>query len=238
MSSGPVYGAPAAFQAEELRKALRLARINLALIALMLLAFVAGVCYAVWFVEHRLQQKEEQTLAAVRARLARDMRPISEELGDLAAEVGPPVAVAFYERLKGDVPAYVHTVDAQSKELTEHVAAAVRRDVRAQYHAARGRYRAILQEEFPEVTDPARLDAMMARFEAVFNRLVQRYYVEQFRDLLTAAIRHWNAIPPAAPPKPGERPLGDQLAEDVTAWVRLKLVERGAPTAAPKEDKR
>jgi hypothetical protein len=239
MSSAPIGGpqAPAAYQAEELRKALRQARINLALIALMLLAFVAGVCYTVWFVEHRLRQKEEQTLAAIRQRLAKDMRPITEELGDLAGEVGPSVAVAFYERLKGDVPTYVHTVDAQSKELTEHVEAAVRRDVQAQYHAARGRYRAILQEEFPEITDPARLDAMMARFEVVFNRLIQRYYVEQFRDLLAAAIRHWNAIPPAEPPKPGEKPLGDQLAEDVTAWVRLKMLERGA-AAAPKEDRR
>lgn len=235
MSSVPVYGAPAAFQAEELRKALRQARINLALIALMLLAFVAGVCYAVWFVEHRLQQKEEQTLAAVRARLGKDMGPLSKELTDLAGEVGPPVAVAFYERLKADVPAYVHTVDEQSKELTEHVQSAVRRDVQAQYHAARGRYRAILQEEFPQVTDPAQLDAMMARFEVVFNRLIQRYYVDQFRELLTTAIRHWNAIPPAGPPKPGEKPLADQLAEDVTAWLRLKMVERGA---APKEDKR
>ncbi len=238
MSSVPVYGAPAAFQAEELRKALRQARINLALIALMLLAFVAAVCYAVWFVEHRLQQKEEQTLAAVRERLARDMKPISQELTDLAGEVAPPVAVAFYERLKADVPAYVHTVDQESKELTEHVQSAVRRDVRAQYHAARGRYRAILQEEFPGVTDPARLDAMMDRFEAVFQRLIQRYYVDQLRDLLTAAIRHWNAIPPAEPPKAGERPLGDQLAEDVTAWLRLKMVERGTTAAALTEDKR
>jgi hypothetical protein len=235
MSSAPVHGAPAASQAEELRKALGQARVNLALIALMLLAFVAGVCYAVWFAEHRLRQKEEQTLAAVRARLARDMRPITQELADLAGEVGPPVAVAFYERLKGDVPAYVHTVDEQSKELTEHVQAAVRRDVRAQYRAARGRYRAILQEEFPEITDPARLDAMMDRFEAVFNRLIQRYYVDQLRDLLKAVIAHWNAIPPAEPPRPGEKPLGDQLAEGVAEWVRLKMVERGAAAAAREE---
>jgi hypothetical protein len=238
MSSPPVYGPPAASQAEELRKALRQARINLALIALMLLAFVAGVCYAVWFAERRLRQKEEQTLAAVRQRLARDMRPITEELGDLAGEVGPPVAVAFYERLKADVPAYVHTVDEQSKELTEHVQSAVRRDVQARYRAARGRYRAILQEEFPEVTDPAQLDAMMARFEAVFNRLIQRYYVDQLRDLLKDVIRRWNAIPPAEAPKPGEKPLADQLAEDVAAWLRLKVVERGGAAAGPKEDKR
>jgi hypothetical protein len=238
MSSVPVHGAPAAFQAEELRKALRQARINLALIALMLLAFVAGVCYAVWFVEHRLQQKEEQTLAAVRERLGKDMGPLSKELTDLAGEVGPPVAVAFYERLKADVPAYVHTVDEQSKELTEHVQSAVRRDVQAQYHAARGRYRAILRAEFPQVTDPARLDAMMARFELVFNRLIQRYYVDQFRELLTTAIRHWNAIPPADAPKPGEKPLADQLAEDMTAWLRLKMVERGGAAAAPLEGKR
>lgn len=237
MSTVPVDGAPAASQAEELRKALRQARINLALIALMLLAFVAGVVYAVWFAEHRLRQKEEQTLAAVRERLARDMGPLPKELADLAGEVGPPVAIAFYERLKAEVPAYVHTVDEQSKELTEHVEATVRRDVQAQYHAARGRYRAILQEEFPEVTDPAQLDGMIARFEAVFNRLIQRYYVDQFRDLLTAAARRWNAIPPAAPPKPGEKPLADQLAEDVTAWLRLKMVERGAAAAGPKEDK-
>jgi hypothetical protein len=239
MSTAPAAGppAPAEYQAEELRKALRQARINLALIALLLLALVAAFCYAVWWAEHRLQQKEERTLAVVRARLARDMKPISEELGDLAAEVGPPVAVAFYERLKADVPAYVHTVDQQSKELTEHVEAAVRRDVRAQYEDARGRYRAILQEEFPEVTDPARLEAMMARFEVVFNRLIQRYYVDQFRDLLAAAIRHWNAIPPAEPPRPGEKSLGDQLAADVSEWARLKVVERGAP-AAPREDRR
>jgi hypothetical protein len=238
MSSAPVHGAPAAYQAEQLRQALRQARVNLALIALMLLAFVAGTVYAVWFAEHRLRQKEEQTLAAVRQRLARDMRPLSQELTDLAGEIGPPVAVAFYERLKADVPAYVHTVDEQSKELTEHVTAAVRRDVRAQYHAARGRYRAILREEFPEVTDPAQLDGMMARFEAVFNRLIQRYYVDQLRDLLAAAVRRWNAIPPAAPPGPGERPLADRLAEDATAWLRLKAVERGGAAAATGEGKR
>lgn len=236
MASVPVASAPAAPQAEELRKALRQARINLALAALMLLAFVAGVGYAVWFVEHRLQQKEEQALAAVRERLARDMPSFSQEMSELVGEVGPPVAIAFYERLKDDVPVYVHTIDEQSKELTEHVEAAVRRDVQAQYRAARGRYRAILREEFPDLTE-AQLDALLARFETVFDRLIRRYYVDQFRELLTAAIRRWNAVPPAAPPKPGQKPLVDQLGEDVAAWLRLKMVERGH--AAPQgEDKR
>ncbi len=237
MTSAPVYQPPAV-QAEELRKALRHARWNLALIALLLLAFVAAVCYAVWFAERRLQQKEEQTLTAVRERLLKDMRPISEELGDLAREVGPPVAIAFYERLKSDVPAYVHTVDEQSKELSDHVETAVRKDVQAQYHTALKRYRAVLRQEFPEVTDERQLDRMMARFEAVFDRLVQRYYVDQFRELLKATIRHWNAIPPASPPRPGEKPLADQLAEDVGNWARLKWIEHRSPARAPREDQR
>jgi hypothetical protein len=218
-----------------LKKALHQTWWNIGLLGLMLLAFLAGIVYTAFFAEGALKRKEDQLLADVRQRVRQDAGWLTDEAGDLAAAVAPPVLEAFRDRFQADMPVYVETIDRQGKEMAERLQATLKKDVRAQYHRSLAQYRNVLQEEFPEVTDRETRDRMMAHFEAVLDDLIRRYYLDEFRNTLDETAKLWREIPPAPAPGAGEKALADQLGNDLADWLRLKVVEREARKAAGKE---
>jgi hypothetical protein len=225
-------------QIAALRTALRQTWLNIGLLSLLLLAFVAGIVYAAFFGEGALKRKEDQFVTDVRQRVQEDTGWLTDEAVDLVAAVAPPVVEAFRDRFQADMPVYMETIDRQGKEMAEHLQATLEKEVRAEYQDSLSRYRKVLQEEFPEVTDRETLDRMMAHFKTALDDLIQRYYLDEFRNTLDETARLWKQIPPAPSPKAGEKALVDQLGNDLADWLRMKAVEadvRGARTAADAE---
>ena len=89
---------------------------------------------------------------------------------------------------------------------------------------ARGKYRDVLRQEFPEITDEVVLDRMTDQFEAAFDKLVRRYHLKEYRERVDRTAKLWKAIPPAPLLPGGAKALGEQLDRDVRQWVRTKLV--------------
>jgi hypothetical protein len=222
-------------QTELLEQALRQTRWNLALSVLLLLGYAAAVACGVYFARHGVKKKEDQLLGAVRDRLLQDVGPLTDEAADLAADVAPPVADAFVDQLKRDLPTLTRTAEGQSKEVTDHLEATLRKDLEAHYRAALPRYRAILKQQFPEVTDEATLDRMADQFQAAFQKLIRRYYLKAYRDRAERTTQLWKAIPPAEAPPAGTKALTDQLGDDLAQWVQTKMVEGGV-RPAPRGD--
>ncbi len=161
----------------------------------------------------------------------RDADQLAQEAADLAANVAPPVSAALFEQVEEDLPALTRTVEQQGRELADHLEATIEKDLEGRYRPERARFRAILQKEFPDITDPAALEQMTSRFEDAFRNLVRRYHLKAYRAGLDRTAQLWKAIPPAPVPAGGARALAEQLDRDVTEWVRTKLVGGASPPA-------
>lgn len=214
---------PTERQYELLNQALRQTRWNLGLALLLLAGYVAAIAWAISFATSGARQKQEQVLAAVRQRLVHDIKPITEEVGDMAADLTPPVAHAFFGQLAHDLPTLTRQVEQQGKELADHLEATLEKELMARYRAERPRYEAILRQQFPGITDPATYDRMMDRFEAAFRALIRRYHLKEYRARVARTAKLWQEIPPA--PASSTRELTDQLTHDLKQWVQYKLVE-------------
>ena len=181
-----------------LDQALRQSRWNLGLSVLLLLGYVAAVAYTVYFVQYRARKKEEQVLAAVRQRLVQDVKPLTEEVGDMAADVTPQVARAFFNQLAEDLPDLTNEAEQQGKHLADHLEKTLEEGLMARYRAERPRYEAVLRKEFPEITDQATYDNMMNQFEASFRKLIRRYHLKEYRRRVEQTAKLWKEIPPAS----------------------------------------
>lgn len=231
------YPPPAAAdrQLALLDQALRQTRWNLGLSVLLLLGYLAAVAYTVYFVQYGARKKEEQALAAVRQRLVQDIKPLTEEVGDMAADVTPPVANAFFNQLAEDLPNLTSEAEQQGQHLADHLEATLEEGLMARYRAERPKYEAVLRKEFPEITDQATYDNMMNQFEAAYRKLIRRYHLKEYRRRVAQTAKLWKEIPPAS--RDDTKALATHLSDDLRQWVRIKLVESGV-RPAEKEDRR
>jgi hypothetical protein len=205
-------------------RVLRQTRCNLALAVLLLVGYAALAIWAVYFFRHGAKDKGDQVLAAVKQRLMQEIGPLADEFNTAPGGVIPPAATALFEQVEEDLPTLTQTVEQQGKEVADHLEETIRKDLEARYRAARGKYRDILHEEFPEITDEAALDRMTGQFEEAFGKLIRRYHLKEYRERVDQTSKLWKAIPPAPLPPGGTKALGKQLENEVRQWVRLKLV--------------
>jgi hypothetical protein len=204
---------------------LRLTRWNLALAVLLLMGYATLIAWGVFFFRFDAKRREEQVLAAVKQRLLQDIGPLAEEVGKPPSNGPPPLLAALVEQIEQDLPALAQTVEQNGREVADHLEATIRKDLEARYQAQRGKFRAILQKEFPEVTDPAVLDRMTDQFEDAFARLIRRYHVQEYRRRIERTVQLWQAIPPAPAPPGGTKALLAQLETEVKQWVRIKVMD-------------
>lgn len=230
MVSEPVSRPPAPTdQAELLRQALRQTRWNLGLVSLMLVALIGAGVYVYFFAGRLLKAKEEKLLAAAKEQLATHSEKLTEEAGNLVSETFPPVAQAFGAQLQEDLPVYVQAFNQQGNQLADHLEAALKNKVQKRYDAYLARYRSVLKEEFPEVTDQLTLDRMNAALQRAANRMAQHYYVNEFRDQVAQLTRLWQEIPPLPSDKSRGKNLEQMLVNDLTQWLVLQISEGGSP---------
>ncbi len=206
------------------QRILRQTRINLALAVLLLVGYAALAIWAVSFFRHGAREKGDEVVAAVKQRLLQDVGPLAEEMNNAPDNVLPPVATALFEQIEEDLPTLAQTVEQQGKEVADHLEETIRKDLEARYRAAEGKYRQILHEEFPEITDAKVLERMTAQIEGAFAKLIRRYHLKEYRERVERTSKLWQEIPPAPLPPGGTRALGKQLESEVRQWVRMKLV--------------
>lgn len=216
-----------------LRAALRQSRWNLALASLLLLSFGGAAAWLAYAVERGVLVREDRVMAEAKGRLAAHRGAIVAEAGDLAAETLPPVTDAFVQQAGQDLPAYLDVLGREGQVLTENLGALLRRKALVHYHEYLARHRAVLREEFPQLSEREALGRLEASFERALDRVLDRYLVDEFGAVTRRLGTAWRAIPPAPPPGPGDPPLPRQLLDAAGDWAELQLTDARAVTARP-----
>ncbi len=195
----------------------------------LLIATFAGIFLYIELADAPAPDPEmtEQYVAVARERLAEHSDVVEQELMALVSETVPPISDAVYAQTRRDFPKYVNVLERQGKVLMENVEQIFLTQVKAQYHDYLAVHRDVLRQEFPEYASDKNVDRVMNEFEETFNRIVERYYLEELRREANETAALWAAIEPLPTPAPGEPSLEEQLADYSSDWTMLALNEPG-----------
>ncbi|MCC6511950.1 MAG: hypothetical protein IT423_22825 [Pirellulaceae bacterium] len=149
---------------------------------------------------------------------------IRREVVEVAEETWPLVEAAFVRQVRDDYPLLAQTLEREGSAYLTNIERAFRAKVKARYHEYLVRHRQILKSEFPEHATRQNVERVLAAFEATFDELVQRYYLDQFRHEAARTEKLWQAIPPARRPEYGQPSLEEQLAVTARNWL-LKAMQ-------------
>lgn len=175
----------------------------------------------------------KQVAAAAEDRLRENAPELRREIVSLGEDALPIIQAALVERARHDYRVYAQTLEHEGSEFFDNVERAFVAKVKSRYHEYLQRHRQILQDEFPEHATRENVEKVLAAFEATFDDLVERYYLDQFRQEAARTEKLWASIPPAHRPEPGEPSLEEQLADATQRWLVLAL--QSTPLSPPPE---
>lgn len=196
------------------------------LMGLLLVAFATGLIY-VESVDQPAPSSEvtARYTAEAKERFSQHAEAIEQEMMALASEAVPPITDAVYEQARRDFPKYVNVLEREGETLLTSIEKMFVSQVRAQVHDYLQVHRDVLQQEFPSYANPENVDRVMQEFEDTFNRIVERYYLDEFRREAETTQSLWAAIEPMPMPGPNEPSLQEQLADYSSDWTMLALEE-------------
>ncbi len=223
MSTAP----PADEQLRVLRKVLRRVRTALALVALLLAVFLAIGMYLLLHGEQLVRDKEKELLAATEREVETHSDQLLEAAGEVASDNLPILSQALTNQIQNDLPEYVRVLDEQGDELSRSLEKHFRARIEGRYQEQLTGYRTILQQEFPEETDPKAQDAMMAALREALDRVADRYFLREFTTQISDLKDLWNHVPPWEVPAGREPTLETQLQKSAQEWVMAKILEGG-----------
>jgi hypothetical protein len=204
-----------------------------ALMGLLLVVFAIGFIY---IQASDTPAPDAQTMdryfEVARERLAEHSEVVEQELMALASETVAPIGDAVYDQARRDFPKYVDVLEREGDVFLENVEQIFLRQVKDQYHTYLAVHREVLRQEFPQNASDENVDRVMREFEQTFDRIVERYYLDEFRREAKETGKLWTAIQPFPLPGPNEPSLQEQLADYSSDWTMLALVEPDVATPA------
>lgn len=205
------------------RVSLPIAITDIVLFALIV-AIGSVALYLQFFYKPRVDAEYvKQVAAAAEDRLKANAPELRREIVALGEEALPVLEAALVERARQDYHVYAQTLEHEGTEFLNNVERVFLAKVKGRYREYLQRHRQILEEEFPEHATRKNVEQVLAAFEATFDDLVERYYIDQFRREATRTERLWASIPPAQPPEEHEPSLEEQLADTTRQWLLTAL---------------
>lgn len=204
---------------------------NLLVVVIMLV--IGGVWARVMFGGGGEAAVDEQGIAdEVQQRLAEHAPEIEAEGRKLAGEIMVPLGQALYREIQRDYPRYLRAIRREGGVLGERLPDILIAAVQQQYRDYLRQHREVLAEEFPEHASEEKLDAMVAEFEQVIDRIVERYYLEEFQREGERTVEYWSRIEPLDLPGPDEPSLETQLFDYLTDWTVLAFADEAQENLA------
>ena len=190
------------------------------LLSSLILLFACVAVYARFYYRPSINPDYAREVAdAVGRRIEANAPRVQEELVELGNEAWPIIQTALVHRARNDYPMYARALEQEGTEYFNNVERAFIAKVKARYHEYLYRHREILTSEFPEHATRENVEQILAAFEATFDELVDRYYIDQFRYEAARTEELWAAIPPARQPDADEPSLEKQLGETSREWM-------------------
>lgn len=179
--------------------------------------------------------EEDAVAAEVKARLMANSDTILFRALGVANEALPPISEAMYYQVRRDYPLYLQTLREQRKPYLENVEQMLVQKAEQKYRKFWQEHREILAEKYPEYASSPAVDQLIERFEKVGDRMLQRYYIDEFRQESTRTAKLWEQVEPLPSPQPDEPSIPDQLLMYASDWAVLTLSDRAQDRVLPSE---
>jgi hypothetical protein len=209
-----------------LKRTLAFLRVAAGLLAALVLTLAGAFSYAMFFRQTKLEPEyQARVIAEVERRLAANSDELAEEAQDLASETLPPLGQALYVQAREDYPRYLSTFRGEGGIFITEVEDLFLEEAKGKYARFLARHQQVLAEEFPEQATEERVRRLIGEFQARLDKLVERYYVDEFRPEAERTIALWHRVQPLPPPAAHELPLEEELTELVADWTILAFTE-------------
>jgi hypothetical protein len=215
-------------ECDALTAALARSRRSRLVFLLLVIAFVAVVCFVFVGLGREVmgEKFQNQLLDQAQERFDKNSETYMKEVRALVDNAGPKVRDAFMEQVKKDMPKYVQNMELQRDKFAETLKTNVESKLKAHYTGLVERQQKILQEEFKDIEDPKKHERMMANIDRAVQKLVKRYYVDELETQLNQLYSLWDEFPPAPAPKPGDLTAEEQLIKELLDMLTYKLAHR------------
>ena len=204
----------------------RFAYFNNAILLLIILVILGSWSYAMFGPKGKPPIDEEKLAAVVQQRLKEHAPEIEHEAKQVAAEILPPLSEAIVKQTREDYDRYLQTLQEQGGKLAEHSEVIFVDAVKAQYSDYLQAHRDVLAQEFPNHADKASIDKLIAQFEKVGHKMIDRFYLEDFAKQAKRTEVAWSKIQPVPEPAPGDPSLEKQLIDYGTDWSVLAFTDK------------
>ncbi|MEX2175964.1 MAG: hypothetical protein WD872_16500 [Pirellulaceae bacterium] len=212
------------------------------LLGLLTAGIAIAFCYVAFFYKPELDPEQTARYAAeAQERFAVHSDDIQAEVVSLASDTLPPIGNAIYREVREDFGLYLNTLEEEGDVYLTNVERIFIEQVKAQYRDYLRQHRQVLAAEFPEHASEENVEQVLAEFERTFDKLIERYYLDEFRREAKRTAAVWEQFEPVEIPGPGEPSLDEQLADYTADWVVLAAAagaeqieaEPATPSAEP-----
>jgi hypothetical protein len=197
---------------------------NIGILAALTLASIGACVYLLFLYEPAGAISLRPYLKEARERITANAAVLAEEAAALAADAVPPVAQTFYHQFRRDAPIYLNALEKQGDVLVEDLAADLRQRLKGEFKAYLAANRQVVAKEFPQYASQEAISRLETRFELAAERLIDRYYINEFRKEARRTSELWQRVKPVPPPE-GDETLESQLLEYTADWALLKTRE-------------
>lgn len=224
-------------QVAALESALSASRKSRQIILVGLVAVIAVVAYLFYGLANQLRSEEYITKLSEEAQTYANDNADSymREVKTLTDNVTPVITKAFYEQAKKDTPKLTLAMNKERELLMKNVQARLEKQINDQYAKVLADYEKILITEFPKAEDDNIRRRVMANFREAMNRMVKKFYADQFQEELQAMYDTWDEFPVADAADEGDVPLEDQLVGYLLELTTLKLSGKGGSLIAARQ---
>lgn len=224
-------------QVAALESALSASRKSRQIILVGLVAVIAVVAYLFYGLANQLRSEEYITKLSEEAQTYANDNADSymREVKTLTDNVTPVITKAFYAQAKKDTPKLTLAMNKERELLMKNVQARLEKQINDQYAKVLADYEKILITEFPKAEDDNIRRRVMANFREAMNRMVKKFYADQFQEELQAMYDTWDEFPVADAVDEGDVPLEDQLVGYLLELTTLKLSGKGGSLIAARQ---
>ena len=224
-------------QVAALESALSASRKSRTIILVGMVAVLAVIAYYCNDLATKLQSEEYITSLSTEAQtyLDNNSAEYMKKVQTLSEKITPVITKAFYEQAKKDTPKLTLAMNKERELLMKNVQARLEKQINDQYAKVLTDYETILITEFPKAEDDMIRRRVMANFREAMNRMVKKFYADQFQTELQAMYDTWDEFPVADAVDEGDVPMEDQLVGYLLELTTLKLSGKGGSLLAERQ---
>jgi len=162
---------------------------------------------------------------------------IQREAEHFVNGVTPVVTTAFSKQAEKDMPLFMQTLNEQRTAMTDSLTERFTEKIEGHHRELVRRHEGLIEQEFPSVKNPEVRDRMMHNVSSALDRLIQKYYIDEFKRELIAMNSAWEDFPLADLPDEKDQArhkelLGEQLYGELLELAAIKLTHHRTAAAA------